>query len=92
MNWTYILECGDGSYYTGWTNDLEKRLQAHSGGSGAKYTRGRGPVRLVWAMQFETQSQAMAEEARIKKLARPEKERLVAAYPARPARKAPEDG
>ena len=47
MDWVYMLECGDGSLYTGWTNDLARRLAAHQSGRGAKYTRGRAPVRLV---------------------------------------------
>ena len=49
MDWVYMLECGDGSLYTGWTNDLARRLAAHQSGRGAKYTRGRAPVRLVYA-------------------------------------------
>ena len=48
MNYTYILRCADGTFYTGWTNDLEKRLKAHNAGTGGKYTRARRPVRLIW--------------------------------------------
>lgn len=78
MNHVYILRCGDGSLYTGWTNDLEKRLAAHRSGKGAKYTRGRGPVTLVYAEDFPDKSSAMKREAAIKKLSRPQKEALIA--------------
>ncbi len=76
-NWVYLLQCADGSLYTGWTNDLEKRLAAHSAGKGAKYTRGRRPVVLVYSRPFATKQEAMAEEARIKKLGRKGKLALV---------------
>jgi predicted GIY-YIG superfamily endonuclease len=78
MNHVYILRCGDGSLYTGWTNDLEKRLAAHNSGKGAKYTRGRGPVALVYLEELPDKSSAMKREAAIKKLSRPQKEALVA--------------
>lgn len=77
MNYTYILECGDGSLYTGWTNSIEKRLEAHRGGNGAKYTRGRGPIRLVFLEVYDTKSEAMHREASIKKLTRIEKMALI---------------
>ena len=77
MNYTYMLRCKDGSYYTGWTNDIKKRLQMHRSGQGAKYTRGRGPLTLVHLEVFDTQSEAMRREAYIKKLSRVEKEALV---------------
>ena len=51
MNYTYIVECGDGSLYTGWTNNLEKRIQAHNAGKGAKYTKSRLPVKLVYSKE-----------------------------------------
>ena len=54
MNYTYILKCKDETLYTGWTNDIEKRLEAHNAGKGAKYTRSRRPVELVYLEQFET--------------------------------------
>lgn len=73
-----MLRCGDGSLYTGWTNDLEKRLAAHRSGTGAKYTRGRGPVTLVYSEDFPDKSSAMKREAAIKKLSRPQKEALIA--------------
>lgn len=78
MNYTYILRCGDGSLYTGWTNNLEKRLKDHNQGHGAKYTRSHLPVTLVYYECFDTREEAMRREAAIKKLSRPEKERLIA--------------
>ena len=59
MNYTYILKCKDETLYTGWTNDIEKRLEAHNAGKGAKYTRSRRPVELVYLEQFETKEEAM---------------------------------
>lgn len=78
MNYTYILECADGSYYTGWTNDLERRVREHNEKKGAKYTRGRTPVKLVYYETFETKSEALKREAAIKKLSRSEKDALIA--------------
>lgn len=80
MNYVYIIECADGTYYTGWTNDLERRIKMHSNGIGAKYTRGRGPVRLVYHEEFDDKKEAMKREYRIKKLTRKEKEDLVRIY------------
>ena len=77
MNYTYILRCRDGTLYTGWTNDLEKRLAAHNAGEGAKYTRSRRPVELVYHECFETKAQAMRREAAIKRLTREEKLALI---------------
>ncbi len=77
MNYTYILQCKDNSYYTGWTNDIKKRLHMHRIGQGAKYTKGRGPLTLVHLEVFDNQSEAMRREAYIKKLSRPEKEALM---------------
>jgi putative endonuclease len=77
MNYTYILECADGSFYTGWTNDLEKRVRAHNQGTGAKYTRGRRPVRLAYYETFLTKEEAMKREAAIKKLSRADKELMI---------------
>lgn len=77
MNYTYIVECGDGSYYCGWTNDIEKRLFDHNQGKGAKYTKGRGPVKLVHLETYETKEQAMSREWHIKQLSRQEKEALI---------------
>lgn len=75
--YTYILECADGTFYTGWTNSVEKRLSRHNAGKGAKYTKGRLPVNLVGLWGFETKSQAMKFELWIKGLTRKEKERLL---------------
>lgn len=80
MNYTYIVECQDGSYYTGWTNNLEKRIQAHNDGKGAKYTKSKRPVRLVYYETFETKREAMQREYAIKQMTRLEKEQLVNAY------------
>lgn len=77
MNYTYILRCGDGTYYTGWTNDLEKRVRTHNQGRGGKYTRARTPVELAYYETFETKEEAMSREAAIKRLPRKEKEALV---------------
>ena len=77
MNICYILRCADGSLYTGWTNNLEKRLRAHNGGTGGKYTRARRPVKLVYAEQFDTRQEAMSREWHIKRLSRAEKLQLI---------------
>lgn len=74
--YVYILRCSDGTLYTGWTNNLEKRLEAHNHGEGAKYTRSRRPVELVYSQAFVTRSEAMSREAAIKKMTRAEKLRL----------------
>lgn len=76
-NYTYILECKDGSYYTGWTNNLEKRVETHQQGKGGHYTHAKRPVKLVYYEEFETKSEAMKRECAIKKLTRKEKEFLV---------------
>ncbi len=77
MNYTYILECADGSYYTGWTNDPARRLRAHNEGRGARYTRSRRPVRFVYLEAYEDRIDAMRREFAIKQLTRAEKEQLV---------------
>lgn len=77
MNYTYILRCSDGTYYTGWTNDLEKRVRTHNRGRGGKYTRTRIPVELAYYEEFETKEEAMSREFAIKQLPRTEKEKLV---------------
>ena len=77
MNYTYILRCADGSLYTGWTNDLEKRFAAHSAGKGCKYTRARLPVELVYHEKYETKEEAMRREWAIKHMTRPEKLALI---------------
>ena len=78
VNWyLYILRCGDDSLYTGITTDVEKRLEVHRSGKGAKYTRGRGPLELVYRETCGDHSQALKREWQIKALTRPEKERLI---------------
>ena len=62
LNYTYILECKDGTYYTGWTNNLEKRLKDHNEGRGAKYTKARLPVSLIYYEEFQTKKEAMRRE------------------------------
>lgn len=76
-HYVYILECCDGSYYTGYTNNLEKRLQKHQSGKGAKYTRGRTPVQLLFSEEYPTKSEALQEEYRIKQLSREQKGKYV---------------
>ena len=77
MNYVYILRCNDVSLYTGWTNNLEKRIKAHSDGKGAKYTRARVPVELVYFEVFEDKIEAMKREYVIKQLKRKEKLELI---------------
>ena len=76
MNYTYIVKCSDGTFYTGWTNDLEKRIAAHNSGEGAKYTRCRRPVELVYYESFRTKEEAMSREWHIKRLTRKQKAEL----------------
>ncbi len=78
MNFCYLLRCADGSLYTGWTKDLEQRLQTHNAGRGGKYTRSRLPVELVYREEFETKEEAMSREWHLKRLTRQEKLRLIA--------------
>ena len=68
MNYTYMLRCSDGTLYTGWTNNLEKRVSTHNKGKGGKYTRCRVPVELVYYECFDTKEEAMSREAAIKQL------------------------
>lgn len=76
-NYTYLLQCADDTFYCGWTNHLEKRIQAHNEGKGAKYTKGRRPVILAYYEEFRTKEEAMRREAAIKKLSRREKMELI---------------
>ena len=78
---TYILVCADGTLYTGWTNDLEKRLAAHNAGKGAKYTRSRRPVRLFYYEEFAEKCEAQRRECEIKRLPREKKIALAAHLP-----------
>lgn len=80
MNYTYILRCSDDTLYCGWTNDLQKRLASHNAGKGAKYTRSRHPVTLVYYETFETKEEAMSREFAIKRLSREEKLRLISGF------------
>jgi predicted GIY-YIG superfamily endonuclease len=73
----YLLRCADGTLYCGWSTDPERRLGEHQAGTASRYTRGRLPVELVYTREFATQSEAMREEIRIKRLTRPEKHALV---------------
>lgn len=77
MNYVYILKCNDDSLYTGWTNDLKKRIKAHSNGKGAKYTKARLPVELVYFEEFDDKISAMKREYAIKQLKRKEKLELI---------------
>lgn len=76
-NYTYIVRCSDNTLYTGWTNDLNHRVKCHNEKKGAKYTKNRTPVSLVYYEEFETKSEAMQREAEIKKLTKAKKEQLV---------------
>lgn len=77
MHHVYVLECADETYYTGYTTDVDRRVEEHNAGEGAKYTRGRTPVELVHVETYESQSAAMQREYEIKQLGRREKESLV---------------
>lgn len=79
----YMLRCKDGSLYTGWTNDLEHRLAMHSSGCGAKYTRGRGPLELVYSEELPDKEAALRRECAIKKLRREQKLALLQTWQAR---------
>lgn len=76
-HFVYIVECGDGTFYTGYTTDVERRLKEHNKGEGAKYTRGRLPVKLRYQEKYKTKSQAMQRECEIKNLTREKKKELV---------------
>ena len=77
MCWVYIVECADGTLYTGWTTDPAERLTAHNNGCGARYTRGRLPVKLVYRELCVDRSQALKREYEIKQLNRRQKLRLI---------------
>ncbi len=76
----YILECADGTYYTGWTTDPERRVKQHNKGIGARYTKTRRPVRLVYLEEQQNRTDAMRRELAIKKLKRVQKSKLVEGY------------
>lgn len=75
--YTYIVKCSDGTFYTGWTTNIERRLREHNSGKGAKYTKSRLPVELVYYEEFETRVDAMKREYAIKQLTRKKKEELI---------------
>ena len=77
MNYVYLLRCGDGTLYCGWTMDLDARLKAHNSGKGAKYTRSRLPVELVYSESYEDRHEALSREWHIKRLPRKEKLALI---------------
>ena len=87
MHYTYMLECKDGTYYIGYTNDLEKRIKAHNEGKGAKYTRGRGPVKLAYYEEYEDKSTAMKREWEMKQLTKIQKEMLSKSIPCKSTQK-----
>lgn len=76
-NYVYILKCSDGTLYTGWTTDVDRRLKKHNSGNGAKYTRARLPVQLKYYEQFETKQEAMKREYEIKQLTRKQKLEII---------------
>ncbi len=76
-NYTYIVKCKDGSLYTGWTTDIEKRIKAHNAGKGAKYTKTRRPVELMYYEVSGTKEEAMSREYAIKHMPRAKKLRLI---------------
>ena len=80
MNYVYMLKCADGSLYTGWTNHLQQRLKAHQEKKGARYTRSRLPVELVYFEEFDDRIEAMRREYAIKQLSREEKQALIASF------------
>ena len=77
MNYVYILKCKDNTLYTGYTNDLNKRLKAHNEGKGAKYTKARRPCKLVYFEEYENKSEALSREYSIKKLKREDKIKII---------------
>jgi putative endonuclease len=73
----YLLRCADGTLYCGWSTDLERRVRQHGAGTASRYTRSRRPVELVWSAVCADRSEAMREEARLKRLTRAEKHALI---------------
>ena len=82
MNYVYLLQCSDDTLYCGWTTNLQDRLAVHNSGGGAKYTRSRLPVQLVYYEEYEDRHEALSREWHIKRLSRAEKEALIAAFAA----------
>ena len=77
MHYIYILKCSDGTFYTGYTIDIENRIKVHSSGKGAKYTRARLPVELVYSEEYELKTEAMKREYEIKQFCRSDKLKLI---------------
>ncbi|WP_158058661.1 GIY-YIG nuclease family protein [Halorussus halophilus] len=77
VHFVYVLECSDGTFYTGYTTDVERRVREHDDGEGAKYTRGRTPVELIHTEEFDSKSAAMSREYELKQLSRRQKEQLI---------------
>ena len=77
MNYVYLLRCADDTLYCGWTTDLEHRVRVHNSGRGAKYTRSRTPVKLVYFEEFEDRKEALSREWHLKRLTREEKLLLI---------------
>lgn len=77
MNYVYILQCADDTLYCGWTTDPEKRLEVHNSGKGAKYTRSRLPVKMIYLEEFEDRHEALSREWHIKRMSREEKLELI---------------
>ena len=77
MNYTYIVRCRDNTFYTGWTTNIEKRIEVHNSGKGAKYTKSRRPVELVYFEEFNTKVEAMRREYEINQMTRKKKEKFI---------------
>jgi putative endonuclease len=77
VNYVYILRCSDGTLYTGWTTDLERRVRIHNSGKGAKYTRGKVPAEVVYFEKYDTKSEALKREYAIKQLSHLDKLKLI---------------
>ena len=77
MHYVYLVRCADNTLYCGWTTDLEKRVRAHNSGQGAKYTRSRRPVQLIYAEEYLEKHEALSREWHIKRLSREQKIRLI---------------
>ncbi len=78
--WVYLVECGDGTFYAGYTNDLKNRLKLHNNGHGAKYVRGKGPVKVVYLKEYAYYKRAVQAEYALKKLTRTQKTQLIASH------------
>jgi len=80
VTFVYILECADGSYYTGWTTNLDRRVAAHNAGQGGRYTRSRRPVKLVYWEEHPDRRSAQRRELALKRLSRAQKRALIARF------------